>query len=750
MLMQRLFVKFRHYLPIILLTSLVTLVFLAHNFRYLEWGFANQLENFLYDTRLKLTMPGDVDPTIVIVDIDEKSLAEIGRWPWGRDKLAKLVTELFDYYKVSLIGFDVIFREPDNSSGIRVLNQLGKQELADIPEYKERLGELEKRLDYDQMFVDSMKKGPVILGYTFFTKQENNAAIEAGVLPPPVITSEQVKGKYIPAQTYTGYGGNLPQIQAAAAGGGHITPSIDADGEVRRVPMLIKYNGNFYESLSLAMTRFILGSDKVTPVFAQQGTGDSGYPELEWLDLGYGFRIPVDANVQALVPYRGRAHSFPYVSAADIIRGIADPKVLQGAIVLVGTSAKGLVDLRPTPVSREFPGVEIHANMISGILDQRIKRMPAYTRGIETIQLILIGAVLSLVLPFLSAVLATVFTGVTLASLVGVNMYFWSNNLVVPLASSLLLIMIIYLMNMSYGFFIERRGKRQLSSLFGQYLPPELVEEMSEDPQTYTQDAQNREMTVLFTDIRNFTTISEGLTPEDLSSLLNEYLTPMTRIIYDHRGTIDKYIGDAVMAFWGAPLEDREHARHALYTGLAMLERLNAIREEFKERGWPEIYIGVGINTGLMSVGDMGSRYRMSYTVLGDAVNLGSRLEGLTKSYGVEIIVSESTKAAVDDYVYRELDIVKVKGKDKPIAIYEPIAPSNEVSDVEFREVAMNEQAHVSYRAQDWDRAETQFRELLELTQGRKLYRIYLDRIAQFREQPPGADWDGVYTFTTK
>jgi len=748
--MQHLLAKFRHHLPIILLTTLITVVFLGNNFRFLDWRFVTQLEYLLYDSRLKLTMPGDVDPTIVIVDIDEKSLAEIGRWPWGRDKLSKLVTELFDYYKVSLVGFDVIFREPDNSSGIRILNQLGKQELADIPEYRERLDELQKRLDFDQMFIDSLAKGPVILGYTFFASQESNASIRDGALPPPVITAEDVKGKLIPAQNYVGYGANLPEIQAAAAGGGHITPSIDEDGVVRRVPMLINYEGNYYESLSLAMTRFILGADRVTPVFAQQGTGDSGYPQLEWLDLGNGFRIPVDANVQALVPYRGNRNSFPYVSAADIIRGIADPKILEGSIVLVGTSAKGLVDLRPTPVSREFPGVEIHANMISGILDQRIKRMPAYSRGIETIQLIMIGVILSLVLPFLSAVLATIFTSVTLGSMIGLNMYFWSNNLVVPMASSLLLILLIYLLNMSYGFFIERRGKRQLSSLFGQYLPPELVEEMSDDPETYTQAAQNREMTVLFTDIRNFTTISEGLTPEDLSSLLKEYLTPMTRIIYDHRGTIDKYIGDAVMAFWGAPLEDPEHARHALYTGLAMLERLNAIREDFKERGWPEIYIGVGINTGVMSVGDMGSKYRMSYTVLGDAVNLGSRLEGLTKSYGVEIIVSETTREAVFDYVYRELDIVKVKGKDKPIAIYEPIAPANEVSDEEFSEVELNEEAQLSYRAQDWDEAEHQFKQLQELSGGRKLYQIYLDRIAEFRQHPPGMDWDGVYTYTTK
>jgi len=255
---------------------------------------------------------------------------------------------------------------------------------------------------------------------------------------------------------------------------------------------------------------------------------------------------------------------------------------------------------------------------------------------------------------------------------------------------------------------------------------------------------------VLFTDIRSFTTISEGLTPEDLSALLKEYLTPMTQIIHDHRGTIDKYIGDAVMAFWGAPLTDPDHARHALYTGIAMQERLNAIREDFKERGWPEIHIGVGINTGLMSVGDMGSKFRMSYTVISDAVNLGSRLEGLTKNYGVEIIVSETTRAAVPDYVYRELDVVKVKGKDRPITIYEPIAPAIEVSDAEFDEVSLNEQALVNYRAQVWNEAESQFRELQQLSPERQLYKIYLERIAEFRLHPPGRDWDGVYTFKTK
>jgi len=748
--MRHLLVKIRQHSPIILLTAGIALAFLFVSYNKYDLGFVQQLDNYLYDARLNLTMPGTVDPTIVIVDIDEASLAEIGRWPWSRDKLAHLVTELFEYYKVSMIGFDIFFREPDESSGYRILKQLGKQELAGVPQYLGRLDELQAQLDFDKLFSDSLARGPVVMGYTFFAAQESNARIRDGVLPPPVITAAQVEGKFIPAQHYTGYGANLPEIQANAVGAGHTTPSLDTDGVVRRVPMLIEFDGDYYESLSLAMTRLILGADRVEPVFAAAAASGSAMPALEGLRLN-DVLIPVDAHIQTLVPYRGGAHSFPYVSAADIIHGRADPKVLEGSVVLVGTSAKGLVDLRPAPVSSEFPGVEVHANLISGILDQRLKTANDNTEFIGTLSLLLTGMALVLVLPLLSPIPATVFTAAMLAAVLGSNYYLWTqDNLVVPLALNLLLILLVYLLNMAYGFFIVGRAMRQLSHLFGQYLPKELVEEMKEDPTAYNQLAQNREMTVLFTDIRSFTTISEGLSPEDLSAMLNSYLTPMTQIIHDHRGTIDKYIGDAVMAFWGAPLADPDHARHALYTGLAMLERLNAIREDFKERGWPEIRIGVGINTGVMSVGDMGSKFRMSYTVLGDAVNLGSRLEGLTKTYGVEIIVSETTRAAVPDYVYRELDLVKVKGKEQPIAIFEPIAPASEISDNELRELDASDQALTDYRAQDWDEAERQFRQLQALSPGRALYGIYLERIAEFRIHPPGRDWDGVYTHKTK
>ena len=273
---------------------------------------------------------------------------------------------------------------------------------------------------------------------------------------------------------------------------------------------------------------------------------------------------------------------------------------------------------------------------------------------------------------------------------------------------------------------------------------------MNEDPESYIKGAQTREMSVLFSDIRGFTTISESLSASDLSELMNLYLTPMTSIIHTTRGTIDKYIGDAVMAFWGAPLNDPDHAHHAIKGGLAMLERLKGVQEIFQDRGWPEIKIGVGINSGIMSVGDMGSEFRMAYTVLGDAVNLASRLEGLTKNYGVEIIVGQATKESVDDYVFRELDMVRVKGKEQPVSIYEPIAMFDEISAEEEDEMALFHECLQHFRQQDWDTAETILTELNRTYPDRLLYTLYLQRIMAYRADPPGEEWDGVFTHKTK
>jgi len=744
--MIRLSKKFRKQLVVIIFSLLVTSVFLGHSRGTVQWTFLKQMENILYDLRVVLTASHEPDDRIVIIDIDEKSLGEVGRWPWGRDKLADMVIQLFDYYHVALIGFDIYFREADESSGIRILEQLGRVEFADIPEYQERLEELSDRLDFDRLFVDSLQYGPVVLGYTFFTEDEASSDIRGGELPLPALKGEAFLGRNVHAPRASGYGVNLARIQESAVAAGHTSRGLDEDGIVRRVPLLMEFEGNYYESLALAIARYMLVVDEIEPVF----TDSAGTGEIAGLKLGQHF-VPVDINLQALVPYRGSRFSYEYVSAVDVMQGRLPRQALQNRIVLVGTSAKGLSDLRQTPIDPEFPGVEIHANLISGIFDQTIKHRPVELWWIEYVQLLLLGLILAFVLPNLGPLGSVMLTAgaLVLASLS--NFYFWQYaSMVTPLASSLSLIISLFILNMVYGFFAEWRGKQQLSSLFGQYIPPELVDEMSEDPTSYIHGADTREMSVLFTDIRGFTTISEGLDAEELSELMNLYLTPMTKIIHENRGTIDKYMGDAIMAFWGAPLKDPDHARHAIQSGLAMLERLKGIQDIFQEKGWPEIRIGVGINTGMMSVGDMGSEFRMAYTVLGDAVNLGSRLEGLTKTYGVEIIVGEGTRDAVDDYVYRELDLVKVKGKDQPVAIFEPVAMMEEMAEAELEELDRFHECLRQYRQQHWEIAETGLNELRNSYPDRLLYTIYLERITLYKQEPPGQDWDGVYIHKTK
>jgi adenylate cyclase len=748
--MRKFINRIRRQLPVVVLTLVVTVVFLFHTSGAFHWRLIEQLENLLYDTRVKLTMPGGIDKRIVIVDIDELSLSEIGRWPWGRDHVAKMVDELFDYYQIQLLGFDIVFSEPDDSSGLSILEKLGRDELSDLHEFQQRVDELRDQLDYDLVFRNSLSNRQVILGYYFQLLASEENASKNGILPLSVFKkddfSEEIR---ILAQFAPGYNANLPMLQQVAVGGGHFNPWIDGDGVVRRVPLLIEYEEQYFESLALAMARKILGVDFIEPVF-EEALGETDYPALESLRLGNN-RIPVDKFIQALVPFRGGQGSFTYVSATDVINGRVNKEVLKDAIVLVGTTAPGLFDLRAVPVENQYAGVEIHANLLAGILDGTIKHKPAYTQGAEFILLLVVGLGLSLFLPLLSAIWASVTTIAVMFFVSLLNYGLWQSvNLVMPLASSVLMILIIFITNMSYGFFVERRGKRQIANMFGQYVPPQLVDEMSDNPDMVSFEAENRELTVLFSDVRGFTTLSESLSPGDLSQLMNEYLTAMTKIIHENRGTIDKYMGDAVMAFWGAPIHDEDHALHAMQTGIAMLERLNAIQDDFKERGWPEIRIGVGLNSGMMSVGDMGSKFRRAYTVLGDAVNLGSRLEGLTKNYGVDIIVGEATRDLLKDYTYRDLDLVRVKGKEEPVAIYEPLAPSIEVSSDELEELELHEETLILYRAQEWDKAETQFADLQKLSPERLLYQIYMERIAEYRKTPPADNWDGVFTHTTK
>jgi adenylate cyclase len=510
------------------------------------------------------------------------------------------------------------------------------------------------------------------------------------------------------------------------------------------------YENFLFSSLALATTRAFLSQPRVELIVESEGTRNGKeYYALEAIKLG-DYRIPVDNNGAAYVPYRGLEGSFPYLSAHRVLTRDIDPALLKDKIVLVGTSAPGLLDLRSTPVQNVYPGVEVHANIISGILDQRVNHRPAWTIGYEFVMLILVAVSMALLLPMLPPLFAAAGTvGIGLLVIAG-TMVAWHNHLILPLASPLLLIGLIFMLHMTYGFFIESRGKRQLAHLFGQYIPPELVDEMSDSPSEFTLDGENREMTVLFSDVRGFTTISEGMDPKQLTQLMNALLTPMTRVIHKNRGTIDKYMGDAIMSFWGAPLSDSEHARHALYAALEMIEELKIMQEEFRLRGWPEVNMGIGLNTGAMNVGNMGSEFRMAYTVLGDAVNIGSRLEGLTKNYGVNIIVSESTKANIPEFTFRELDLVIVKGKNEPVAIFEPVGHKNDLEKSVRSELTRYKQALTGFRSQNWDKAEIDFFNLNRSDPDRRLYQVYLDRIVHYRDEPPGSDWDGAFTHTSK
>jgi len=531
---------------------LIVLLFIGNAARFYHLNFVDQLSAILYDYRLQLTMPRTVDDRIVILDIDEKSLKEEGRWPWSRDRLALLMDKLFDKYGAAVVGFDVVFAEKDESSGLRVLEKIGQSQLKGDAQFQAALTQIRPQLEYDRLFADKIKNRNVVLGY-YLTSQGSTHI--SGVLPEPAFPAGTFKGRPVGFTAWDGYGANLPELQAAAAGAGHFNPIVDFDGEVRRVPMLVEYGGAYYESLSLAVVRTLLGQPELLPGFAEGDT--SGYGGLEWLELdaaGGRLIIPVDADVATFVPYRGKQGSFRYISVADVLHDRVEISQLKDKIVLVGTTAPGLLDMRATPVAEVYPGVEIHANMIAGILDQNLKERPAYMIGAEVVWLLLIGITLSFLLPQLSPAKTILVSVFTFAITQGLSLLTWHyGNLLFLVANSLVMIALLFALNVSYGYFIESRTKRQITGLFGQYVPSELVEEMAEHPESVSMEGESREMTILFSDVRGFTTISEGLDPKELTLLMNEFLTPLSRVVYKHRGTIDKYMGDCIMAFWGAP-----------------------------------------------------------------------------------------------------------------------------------------------------------------------------------------------------
>ena len=738
----------KQHLVRIVIGLVITLFFIGHAARYYHVPFIGQLDNIIYDARLQLTMPRGIDENIVILDIDEKSLQEVARWPWPRDVMAGLIQKLFEKYQVGIVAFDVVFAEADYSSGIRSLEQMAQGALKDVPAFQQALRELRPKLDNDAQFAQAIKGRPVVLGY-YLSNEKDAKRIAA--IPDPVLPKGTFQGRNINFTSWSGYGGNLPQFQQNAASAGHFNPLPDPDGIIRRVPMIVELDGAYYESLSLAVVRTILGFPKVEPGYAPDRFLQRGYSGLEWLKVG-PLTIPVDDVAATLIPYRGNKFSFQYLSLADVLADRVPQEKLKGRIALIGTSAPGLLDLRATPVNNVFPGVEVHANLIAGMLDRNLKEKPPYMLGAEVVLLLLGGVSLSLLIPLLSPLVATLATlgGASLITALDVGIWQYADT-VLPLAASLLMIAALYTMNMAYGYFVEARSKRQFTELFGQYVPPELVDEMARDPRKYNMEPRAAELTILFSDVRGFTSISEALKPEELREYINEYLTTMSGIIRSrHRGTLDKYIGDAIMAFWGAPVEDAQHARNGVLAALDMQKECKLLNDRFSARGWPTLKIGVGLNSGSVRVGDMGSQVRRAYTVMGDPVNVASRLEGRTKSYGVGILVGEATRAQVKDVVFREVDRIKVKGKDEAVTIYEPLGAEGEVDRKAQEELKLWGQALRAYRAQQWDQVEVALLNLQRMNPACELYAVYADRVAGMRRSPPPAGWDGVTAFDEK
>jgi len=731
-------------------------VALAHATGVWPLRFIASLDLAIGDARLRALMPRNLDPRIVIVDIDEKSLAEIGRWPWSRDRLAALADELFGRQQAAVVGFDVVFAEPDTSSGLPTLDRLA----ARSPELAAQIAPLRSALDFDARFARALQGRDAVLGYYLTNARD---ARQVGVLPAPVFDASALQARPIAFTRWDGYAANIEPLARAAPLAGYFNNVPDPDGLVRSVPLVSEIGQRHYESLSLAMFRAFTGAPVVLPGFPAERWLPRDYNALQSVRLKQGpdeIAVPVDAHVHARVPYRGpggpRGGSFEYVSASDLLQGRVAAAHLKGKLVFVGSNAPGLYDQRATPVADVYPGVEVHASLLSGLLDGRLPVQPDWASSFEVLQLLLIAGVLIGVLPRLSVQRAMGFALGLGALLVAVNAWAaWAHALLLPLAASLLLAAALYVSLTVWGYIAEGRSRRSLARLFGSYVPPELVAEMARDPARYDMRAENRVLTVMFCDMRNFTRVSELLSPEDLRALINGFFSSMTTAIRAQRGTLDKYIGDAIMAFWGAPVRNPDHAANAVRAALEMTMRLQQLNTDLRARQLPEIGVGIGLNTGLVCVGDMGSSMRRSYTVMGDAVNLASRIEGLTRHYGVDVLAGETTcdQARSAEWRWVEVDRVRVKGKQQPVTLFTPLAGLAGRNPRIDEELRLWQLALASYRLQHWDDALTRLQGLhTEFADSplQGLYQQLQQRTIHHRSTPPAPDWDGAHTFETK
>ena len=683
------------------LLALWTALLIGQALGYFQAPLLPQAERWLYDLRMRVLAPAQPDPAIVMVDIDERSLSDHGRWPWSRSLLAGLLDKITDPGGARLIGLDLILAEPDPTDGLAALQGLARRSPDNLA-LQAAVAQVTPLLDHDRRLTDALGRAPMVLG--FHLSNEFGAA-QIGVLPPPLALQSMLSPGAPALPRWQGHGGNLPSLQAAAVlGAGHLNAIVDRDGLVRQLPLLAPYGGELHGTLALAMARALMmqqgaaaspGGARKPPsppslsfepaegplraLHLNASRAADGVARAASTPAGLAgspthLRMPVDAQARAWVPYSAPGSGFVRLSASDVLAGKLPPEALRGKIVLVGVSAPGLVDQRPTPVDEAMLGTLVHAHMLSAILQQRLLVTPPAAPLIEALALATLSLLAWWWLPRRllwqgAALTFSVLMGVLCAAAAA-----WAGaGWVMPLASLVLLPVSLLLAHSLLVYRYATGARRQLATLFGQYVPPELVQRMSREPNRYSMRSRSTELTVLFADVHGFSGLAEHMPPAELGAMMNLIFSHLTDVIREHQGTLDKYIGDSVMAFWGAPLDAPDHARRAVDAALAMRERLPQLHAALATRGWPALDISIGINTGNMVVGDMGSRHRRAYTVMGDAVNQAARIQALCSQYGLGLVIGDATRQAVGDMLCLALGHIKVRGRDAPIRVWHPL-----------------------------------------------------------------------------
>jgi adenylate cyclase len=688
------------------------------------------------DPRQKTARP------VTIVDIDDKSLEKLGQWPWPRTRIADLITELTRLGAV-VIGFDAVFSEPDRLNPAFAADTFRNLD----PETRAKLRALPSN---DQVFADAIKASRVVLGESGLPAEITALDKTLPVTGLAMLGEEPQRFMF----DFPGLLRNVPVLEHAAAGRGLFTIKPERDGIVRRVPMIMQAQGQTMPSLTFEMLRVASGSGTILIKAEKAGIKSIGVK---------GFQIPTDHNGQIWVHY-ARNDASIYVPAINVLEKNVAPDMIAGKLVLIGTSAVGLNDIKTTPVSRAMPGVEIHAQVIETTLTGEVISAPIYGIAVEFATALLFGLLVIAFAPLFGPITLVALGAAFATALIGTSVYFYAQHrLLIDFTYPLMSTTSIYLTLIFASFVREQAQRRQIRSAFGQYLSPALVEQLAQSPEKLVLGGEEREMTIMFSDMRGFTSISETYKndPQGLTALMNRFLTPLTNAILSRKGTIDKYMGDAIMAFWNAPLDDKDHELNACEAALDMLERvdeLNQARElEAKEEGRPFIPLnaGIGLNTGICVVGNMGSDQRFDYSVFGDSVNLASRLEGQSKEYGFPIIVGSRTALAVRErFAILELDFIMVKGKKEPEVIYAIAGREDTAQSGRFQRLRnLTIEMLACYRGRDWDGA------LAAIERGRKtdearslelLYNLYEARIRGYLENPPPQDWNGAFALLTK